>query len=67
MKITELKINEIFQTDSGTKFKYLGIPTESETRHNKWKKDRYKCKQINTGEIFFFNDRVLIIKLKNVK
>ena len=65
MKIKDLKLNEHFLTDSGTEFQLLATP-EMLSREEKWHyKNLFKCVDIDTGEIFYLIDNMLIRKTNN--
>jgi hypothetical protein len=62
MKIANLKLNDIFLTDSGVKFQLL-ISFDMFTRDEKLKHpDRFKCVNLDTGEMFYLMDNMLIRK-----
>lgn len=59
MKLSELKTNEIFKTDSGVRFKKLPMTPTEKRRHP----DRIKVEHDHSKRIFYFTD-ILVIKIK---
>lgn len=58
MKISKLKTNDKFKTDTGVVFQILAMTAYEKRTHP----DRYKCKRLDTNEIFFLTDNILIRK-----
>ena len=60
MKLKDLKPNDKFKSDSGVEFQLMPL-TESDKRYLSRNKltDRYKCKHLKSGEIFFLTDMII--------
>jgi hypothetical protein len=62
MKISSLKINDLFLTDTNTEFRLIATPemlTKTEKKNNP---DRYKCLMTSTGKIYYLMNNELIRK-----
>jgi hypothetical protein len=61
LKLSELKDNEYFYTDSGVKWQKLPLITKNKTQQKIYK-DRYKCKRLDTNEVFYLTNQIHVIK-----
>ena len=59
MKLSELKDYEKFFSDSGILWQKLPLITNNKTQEMTYK-GKYKCKRLDTNEIFYLTDKVLI-------
>lgn len=57
MKLSELKTNDTFKTDSGTSWRKLAMTVLEKRKH----KDSYKCQITDTGEIYYLPEKIMII------